>query len=150
MVPGQAKGGGKRRQSPPGTREEEQGSGYWEQGFRKRSALTHATSKLALKFLGRPQFFQKEFRSFRMDRETFLEEVRKQYAEKIVSAYMECEHGLDGQKRVNWIQVNQKLTKLMKNAQVDGLPAKDFMELVKAELPDAWEHLEPTWFRPAA
>jgi hypothetical protein len=85
-----------------------------------------------------------------MDRETFLEEVRKQYAEKIVSAYMECEHGPDGQKRVNWIQVNQKLTKLMKNAQVDGLPAKDFMELVKAELPDAWEHLEPTWFRPAA
>ncbi len=79
-----------------------------------------------------------------------MESMRQQYAEKIQAAYVECEHEHEGKKRVDWLQLNQRLTKLMKNAKVEGLATRDFMDLVKAELPDAWENLEPTWFKIAA
>ena len=85
-----------------------------------------------------------------MDRESFLETIRKQYADKIQNTYVQCEHEHDNQVRVDWTQLHRQLTGLMKSAKVDGLAAKEFMELVKAELPEAWPQLEPYWFKVAA
>ncbi len=68
-----------------------------------------------------------------MDKEGFLDIVRKQYAEDIHEAYIECAHE---QGDVDFPALSERLTKLMKNARVDGLPQKEFEDLVHSTLPD--------------
>ena len=73
-----------------------------------------------------------------------------QYAEEIRTAYLQCEHSHEGCTTVDWVTLQQQLTKLMKHARVEGLGARDFQELVRAELPEVWQRLEATWFKVAA
>ncbi len=68
-----------------------------------------------------------------MDREGFLETVRRQYIEDIQEAYFECEHGGDFVLDLPTLQA--RLGTLMKSAQVDGLPRSEFEELVLTTLP---------------
>jgi hypothetical protein len=67
-----------------------------------------------------------------MDREGFLETIRRQYAEDIQEAYLESEH--EGGE-VDYGALRDRLGKLMRNAKVDGLPHKDFQDLVLSTLP---------------
>jgi hypothetical protein len=73
-----------------------------------------------------------------MNNESFLETLRTQYADEIHEAYVECEH--DG--AVDFGKLNGLLKKLFKNAKVEGFPAKEFEDLVRATLPEAWEKVE--------
>lgn len=70
-----------------------------------------------------------------MDRESFLEIVRKQYAEKINSAYVECEE----RGKIDWTKLNAKIDKLYAHAKIEGLPQKDFEDLVKGVLPEMFD-----------
>ncbi len=83
-----------------------------------------------------------------MDREHHLETIRRQYTEEIQTAYQQCEH--ENGKTVDYTDLHHRLTRLMKTARVDGLPAKEFMELVKSQIPMAWTKIESTWFKVAA
>ena len=65
-----------------------------------------------------------------MNRESFLETIRAQYAEEVQAVYVECEH----EEKIDFGALHAKLSKLMKNAKVDGLPQKDFIELVNSTL----------------
>jgi hypothetical protein len=69
-----------------------------------------------------------------MDREGFLETIRKQYAEDIQEAYLECEH--DDGRSIDMVRLNLSMAKLMQSAQVDGLPPHEFEDLVRSTLPD--------------
>ncbi len=69
-----------------------------------------------------------------MDREGFLETIRKQYAEDIQEAYLECEH--DDGREIDFVRLNLRMARLMQNAQVDGLPPHEFEDLVRSTLPD--------------
>ena len=73
-----------------------------------------------------------------MDRESFLETVRKQFADEIHETYLECEHG----KKVDLKRLNTMLKKLMGAARAQGLPETEFWDLVKSTLPDHWEDIE--------
>jgi hypothetical protein len=68
-----------------------------------------------------------------MNRESFLETVKQQYAEEIHEAYIEHEHGLGG--KVDFPALNKHLKKLMASAKVEGLSAQDFQDLAHATLP---------------
>jgi hypothetical protein len=74
-----------------------------------------------------------------MDRESFLETVKKQYADEIQEAYVECEHE-DG-RAVDYAQLNQMLRRLQGSARAEGLLEKDFQDLVRTALPEIWEKL---------
>jgi hypothetical protein len=74
-----------------------------------------------------------------MDRESFLETVKKQYAEEIQEAYVECEH--DDGRTVDYVQLNQKLRRLQTGARAQGLAEPDFQELVRMALPEVWDKL---------
>lgn len=67
-----------------------------------------------------------------MDKEGFLDTIRKQYAEDIHEAYLECAHD---QGAVDYPALSERLAKLMRNAHVDGLPQKEFEDLVRSTLP---------------
>lgn len=69
-----------------------------------------------------------------MNRESFLETVKQQYAEEIHEAYIEHEHGLGG--KVDFPALNKQLKKLKASAKVEGLSAQDFDDLVQATLPE--------------
>jgi hypothetical protein len=76
-----------------------------------------------------------------MNKESFLETVKQQYAEEIHEAYVEHEHGLHG--KIDTPALTQHLKKLMTNAKVEGLSAHDFEELVHSTLPaEVWKHIE--------
>ena len=67
-----------------------------------------------------------------MDKEGFLDTIRRQYAEDIHEAYIECshEHG-----DVDLPALSSRLSTLMRNAKVDGLPQKEFEDLVRSTVP---------------
>lgn len=73
-----------------------------------------------------------------MNREGFLETLKQQYAEDIHAAWIECEKEYG---EVNYPKLNQLLSKLMKNAKLDGLSQKDFEELVRSTIPEASKEL---------
>lgn len=75
-----------------------------------------------------------------MDRDSFIEALREQYAEEIYEAYLECEH--DNGKVVDYRQLNQALNKMMRTAKVDGLPEVEFKDLVSSELPQVMDKIE--------
>jgi hypothetical protein len=76
-----------------------------------------------------------------MDRENHLESVRQQYADEIREAYIECEHGYS-ENRVNIDELTQRLSTLMENAKVEGLPDVEFEELVVATLPEVYDKIQ--------
>ncbi len=75
-----------------------------------------------------------------MDREAFLETIKKQYAEDIHEAYIECEH--ENGEHIDFKNLDTKLTKLKKSAKVEGLPGQEFDDLVQSTLPGVWDRLE--------
>lgn len=69
-----------------------------------------------------------------MNREDFLDTLRKQYAEEIDEAYLECEHESG---KVDQEALKACLDKLMKSAKAEGLPPKEFFDLVQSTLPES-------------
>jgi hypothetical protein len=67
-----------------------------------------------------------------MNKESFLETLRSQYAEEIHEAHIECERG---EGRVDLELFAHKLHQLRKSAQVEGLANQEFDELVNSLLP---------------
>jgi len=67
-----------------------------------------------------------------MNRESFLETVRKQYCERISASYMLCEHG----GRINVEELGAQLKPLKKMAAREGLTHGEFDELVFSFFPD--------------
>jgi hypothetical protein len=74
-----------------------------------------------------------------MDKESFLEGLRKQFANEIQEVYLECEHDRG---EVDISRLNSMLKKLMAGARLQGLPEKDFLDLLKSTLPDHWDDLD--------
>jgi hypothetical protein len=68
-----------------------------------------------------------------MDREGFLETIRRQYIEDIHEAYAESLH--EGGGRVDYVHLSTVLSKVMRRASMDGLKQLDFEELVYSTLP---------------
>lgn len=73
-----------------------------------------------------------------MNRESFLEAIRKQFTDEIHSVYLQCEHGKD----VDYPQLTHLLSKLRDAAKREGLTYAEFEDLVKSELPGVWECLQ--------
>lgn len=67
-----------------------------------------------------------------MNKESFLEAVKTQYAEEIREAYLECEH----EESIDFTSLTEKLKKLLASAKAEGLTIKDFEDLVASNLPD--------------
>ena len=67
-----------------------------------------------------------------MNKESFLDTLRTQYREDIREAFIECEH----QSQVDFLTLNIKLKSLMNTAKFEGLPFKDFEDLVNSTLPE--------------
>ncbi len=72
-----------------------------------------------------------------MNRESFLETVRQQYADEIREAYIECEHEDHGSQEVDFVELNKRLNNLRTSAKLDGLSVAEFEELARATLPDS-------------
>jgi hypothetical protein len=70
-----------------------------------------------------------------MNREGFLETIRRQYIEDIHEAYQACIH--EGGQVIDYEKLTECLTKLMRTAARDGLPPADFEEMVYSTLPQA-------------
>jgi hypothetical protein len=73
-----------------------------------------------------------------MDKESFLETVRKQYTEEIHEVYLECSHQ---DRSVDFVKLNQGLARLMQSASVQGLRHEDFEDLVRSTLPQVFSQL---------
>lgn len=83
-----------------------------------------------------------------MDREDFLETVRRQFAEQINEAYLESEHD-DG--NIDYESLKSMLARIGKAASFQGLQEKDYVELVHSVLPHATvEILYPEEFKKVA
>jgi hypothetical protein len=78
------------------------------------------------------KFRQKSADTGFMNRESFLETVRKQYCERINASYMLCEHG----GRINIEELGAQLKPLKKMAAREGLTHGEFDELVFSFFPD--------------
>jgi Ca2+-binding EF-hand superfamily protein len=78
------------------------------------------------------KFRQKSADNGDMNRESFLETVRKQYCERISASYMICEHG----GRVDVEELATQLKPLKRMAAREGLTHGEFDELVFSFFPD--------------
>lgn len=67
-----------------------------------------------------------------MNKESFLDTIRDQYREEIREAYLESEH----HEKIDYSELKYKLSHLKKAAALEGLPHKDFEDLVKCALPE--------------
>ena len=74
-----------------------------------------------------------------MDRDSFLEVVRRQYKEEIQEAYLECEH--DDGRTIDYKRLDQEMKRLMSAAKAEGVTQAEFISLVKATLPEAFPKL---------
>ena len=74
-----------------------------------------------------------------MNRESFLETVKKQYVEEIHEAFLECEHQEGG---VDFPRLSALLGKLMNHAKAQGLTDVEFEELVHTTLPETQGKLD--------
>ena len=84
-----------------------------------------------------------------MNRESFLETIRQQYADEIREAYIECEH--DEGRTFDIPELNKRLKKLMSAAKVSGLAPAEFEEMVRSILPDVVSKLDfGSWAKKAA
>lgn len=76
-----------------------------------------------------------------MDRDSFLDTLRGQYADEIQAAFAECEH--DNGHDIDYEHLNEMLNALRKAAVHEGLSPGDFEDLVDSTLPQAKGHV--TW-----
>ena len=73
-----------------------------------------------------------------MNRESFLETIRRQCSEDIVEAYQQAVHmDKTGTPVVDYEQLSKMLNRLMKNVAKDGVTHLEFAELVYSNLPQA-------------
>jgi hypothetical protein len=73
-----------------------------------------------------------------MNRESFLETIRRQCSEDIVEAYQAAVHvDKDGHPNVDYEQLSKLLNRLMKNVAKEGITHLEFAELVYSNLPQA-------------
>jgi len=75
-----------------------------------------------------------------MNRESYMETVRQQYAEKVTAAYVQCEH--DGQE--NFTELTAQLVKIKRQAISEGMSDADFDDIVFSALPDVRGKVELT------
>lgn len=75
-----------------------------------------------------------------MNKESFQDTIRQQYAAEIISAYQTCAHKVG--EVIDIPALNAKLGELMHSAKLDGLARKDFAELVRTLLPGHVEKLD--------
>jgi hypothetical protein len=73
-----------------------------------------------------------------MDRESFLEAVRKQFVDDIHEVYLECEK----HEGIDLPRLNRMLKKLMSGARAQGIAERDFIDLVRTTIPDHWNDLD--------
>jgi hypothetical protein len=83
-----------------------------------------------------------------MDREDFIEILKKQYADNIHEAYLECEHEKGS---IDYPSLKAQIEKIAKSASVEGLRPGEYHELVHSVLPhEVVETLYPEEFAPKA
>ncbi len=83
-----------------------------------------------------------------MDREDFIETLKRQYADNIHEAYIECEHEKGV---VDYPALKAQIDKIARSAAVEGLRPSEYQELVHSVLPhDVVEGLYPEEFAPKA
>jgi hypothetical protein len=84
-----------------------------------------------------------------MDRDDYIDNLKKQYADGIFEAYLECEHESG---TIDYPELKSRLEKIGKAAQVEGIHPSEFHELVFGVLPhDVVVALYPEEFgKPAA
>ena len=80
-----------------------------------------------------------------MDRDSFLEGVKRQFTSEITALYLKYEH--NGQ--VDHAALNNELKSLEKQARVEGVSAKEFSDLVRSCLP-AGDSEKSGWNKKAA
>lgn len=68
-----------------------------------------------------------------MTKETFMETLKTRYGEEIQGAYAEWAH----KTRVDFSVLNEQLRILMEASHLEGLPEKEFEDLLKITLPEA-------------
>jgi hypothetical protein len=79
-----------------------------------------------------------------MDRDDFIEDLKRQFADSITEAYLECEHEKGA---VDYPALKDRIEKIGKAAKVDGLKTTEYHELVCCVLPhDIVESLYPEEF----
>jgi hypothetical protein len=67
-----------------------------------------------------------------MDRDDFIEDLKRQFADSITEAYLECEHEKGA---VDYPALKDRIEKIGKAAKVDGLKTTEYHELVCCVLP---------------
>jgi len=83
-----------------------------------------------------------------MDREDFIETLKKQYADNIHEAYLECEHEKGS---VDYPELKARIDKIARSAAVEGLRPAEYQDLVHSVLPhEVVEGLYPEEFVPKA
>lgn len=80
-----------------------------------------------------------------MDKDSFLETLRKQYRDQIRAAYIECEH----ESQVDFGALRKRLKKLVTHSLSQGISAKEFADLVQSTLPEIRGKLDLTQFTQA-
>jgi hypothetical protein len=79
-----------------------------------------------------------------MNREDYIEDLKKQYAEAITEAYLECEHEHG---EVDYVELRSRIDKISKAASIEGLKFSEYHELVCGILPhEIVESLYPEEF----
>ncbi len=79
-----------------------------------------------------------------MNREDFIDELRRQFADSITEAYLESEHEKGS---VDYPALREQIEKIGKAAKVEGLKPAEYHELVCCVLPhDIVESLYPDEF----
>ncbi len=63
--------------------------------------------------------------------------LRAQYLSEIREAYQQWGHT----SRIDYETLHEELTRLMQSAVFEGLHEREFLDLVRLELPEAWERL---------
>lgn len=69
-----------------------------------------------------------------------METLRQQYADGVHEAFLECESSDTG--KVDLERLSEMLERLRRNARIEGLPGRDFDEIVRSMLPEYWKQLE--------
>lgn len=66
--------------------------------------------------------------------------LKAQYLHEIRDAFSQC-GASSSQSRIDYEALHDQLTRLMESAYFDGLREREFLDLVRSELPEAWERL---------
>lgn len=73
-----------------------------------------------------------------MNRESYLETVKKQFTDEIHSAYIHCQHeGPNNSRLLDISALESKLQKLKRVAVAEGISENDFDDLIHAAIPES-------------